>query len=81
MVIEIMGIDGEKTAALEGAVHEALASLALAAPVDVRRVADPAAIVARGARRWPALRVDGRVLCAGKTPAPAEIRAWLEATA
>ena len=74
-----MGIDGEKTDALEAAVREALAGLALGEAVTVHRVADPAAIIARGARRWPALRVDGRVVCAGATPGAAEIRAWLEA--
>lgn len=79
MVIEVMGICGEKTAALERAVRDALADLGLDARADVRRVADPAAIIARGARRWPALRVDGKTLCAGRAPTPAEIRAWLEA--
>jgi hypothetical protein len=79
VVIEIMGIDSEKTSALEAAVREALSSLALDAPADVRRVADPAAIIARGARRWPALRVEGKVVCAGALPAAADVRAWLQA--
>ncbi len=77
MLIEVMGIEGEKTAALDAAVREVLAGLALPEAPEVRRVADPTAIVARGARRWPALRVDGRVLCSGAVPAAAEIRAWL----
>lgn len=77
VVIEILGIDGEKTDALETAVREALADLRLQDGVSLLRVADPAAIIARGARRWPALRVDGRLMCAGTAPAPAEIRARL----
>jgi len=79
VVIEVMGIEGEKTAALDAAVREALEGLALREVPELRRVADPAAIIARGARRWPALRADGRVLCSGATPAVAQIRAWLEA--
>ena len=78
MLIEVMGIEGEKTTALDAAVRDALDGLALCEAPEVRRVTDPTAIVARGARRWPALRVDGRVLCAGATPAAAEIRAWLQ---
>jgi hypothetical protein len=79
MVIEVMGIDGETTDALEAAVRKALAGLPSDLRADVRRVADPSAIIARGARRWPALRVDGKLLCAGSVPEAAAIRAWLEA--
>lgn len=78
MLVEILGIPSERTRALEASLREALAYLD---PDDVvvRRVTDPAAIIARGARRWPALRVDGRLVCAGVTPSAAEIRAWLSA--
>lgn len=76
-----MGIDGEKTRALEEAVREALDVLALGDTATVLRVADPVAIIARGARRWPALRVDGTVVCAGAAPAAAEVRVWLEEAA
>jgi hypothetical protein len=79
VVIEVMGIDGEKTAALEAAVREALVELGLQEVAELHRVADPTAIIARGARRWPALRVDGRVVCSGAAPSAAEVRAWLEA--
>jgi hypothetical protein len=79
VVIEILGIDGEKTDALETAVRKALADLSLQDGVSLLRVSDPAALIARGARRWPALRVDGRVVCSGATPTAAEIRVLLEA--
>jgi hypothetical protein len=44
-----------------------------------RRVEDVGAMIARGVRRPPALRVDGRVVCGGRVPAVAEICGYLEA--
>jgi hypothetical protein len=79
MVIEILGIESEKTSALAAAVAQALAELGLQDGVTVRHISDPAAIVARGARRWPALSVAGRVVCRGRVPSAAEVRALLEA--
>lgn len=79
VLIEILGIDCDETSALEASVARALADLGLEGDATVRRVADPAAIVARGARRWPALSVGGKVVCRGAVPPDAEVRAWLEA--
>lgn len=63
MIIEVLGIEGEQTAALEAALAQALAELGLDGTASVRRVTDPAAIVARGVRRWPGLSVNGTVVC------------------
>ena len=77
MIIEVLGIDCEQTAALEGAVARALVDLGLEAGAEVHRVSDPAAIIARGVRRWPGLSVDGTVVCRGRVPSPDELRAHL----
>jgi hypothetical protein len=79
VIIEVLGIDCAQTHALEGAVALAVADLDLRLEADVRRVSDPAAIIARRARRWPALVIDGRVVCRGRVPAVAEIRTLLDA--
>jgi hypothetical protein len=44
----------------------------------VRRISDPAALVARSVWRSPGLRIDGRVVCRGRVPAADEIRGFLE---
>jgi hypothetical protein len=36
-------------------------------------------MIARGVRKPPALAIDGRVVCRGRIPAVAEIRACLDA--
>lgn len=77
MIIEVLGIEGEQTAALEAALAQALAELGLDGTASVRRVTDPAAIVARGVRRWPGLIVDGAVVCRGGVPSPDELREHL----
>jgi len=79
MVIEILGLPDESTAALDGALAEALDALGLAGAADVRRISDPAALVARSVWRSPGLRIDGRVVCRGRVPAAAEIRGYLQA--
>jgi hypothetical protein len=79
MIIEVLGIDCEETAALEVAVAQALAYLGLEDAATVRRISDPTAIVARGVRRWPGLSVDGRVVCRGSVPSAREVRDLLEA--
>jgi hypothetical protein len=80
MIIEVLGIDCEQTAALEDALARALADLGLKDAATVRRITDPTAIIARGVRRWPALRVDGTVVCRGVVPPDAELRGYLATT-
>ena len=79
MIIEVLGIDCEQTAALEDAVARALADLGLESAAAVRRISDPAAIIARNVRRWPGLSVDGKVVCRGRVPSAGEVRDLLEA--
>jgi hypothetical protein len=79
MVIEVLGLADERTAALAAALTEALAALGLTDAADVRRISDPAAMVARSVWRSPGLRIDGRVVCRGRVPTAAEIRGFLEA--
>ena len=81
MIIEVLGLSDERTAALEAALEEALATLGLADAADVRRISDPAGLVARSVWRSPGLRIDGRVVCRGRVPAAAEIRGYLEEAA
>jgi hypothetical protein len=81
MVIEVLGLKDERTAALDAALREALAALGLAGAADVRRISDPAALVARSVWRSPGLRIDGRVVCRGRVPTAAEIRGYLEEAA
>ncbi|MDT8901676.1 thioredoxin family protein [Anaeroselena agilis] len=47
-----------------------------AAP-EVARSTDPLEAVSRGILRTPALVIDGRVMCAGRTPKQEEIAVWL----
>ncbi len=78
MIIELLGLADERTAALDAALTEALAATGLAASADVRRISDPAALVARSVWRSPGLRIDGKVVCRGRVPASDEVRGYLE---
>lgn len=78
MVIEVLGLADEQTAALHAALEEALATPGLAGVAEVRLISDPAALVARSVWRSPGLRIDGRVVCRGRVPAVAEIRDLVE---
>jgi hypothetical protein len=77
MIIEVLGIDCDQTTALEGAVAQALAELGLSDAAAVRRISDPAAIIARGVRRWPGLSVDGKVVSRGHVPSAGELRGFM----
>jgi hypothetical protein len=78
MVIELLGLLDERTAALDAALTEALAITGLTASAEVRRISDPAALVARSVWRSPGLRVDGKVVCRGRVPEADEVRGYLE---
>jgi hypothetical protein len=79
MLIEVLGLPDDRTAALEAALGEAIAQLGLDGAVAVRRIEDAGAMIARGVRQPPALRIDGRVVCRRQVPSAADIRAYLEA--
>ncbi|HEY5168906.1 MAG TPA: hypothetical protein VIK03_05890 [Thermoleophilia bacterium] len=78
MLIEVLGLPDDSTAALEAALGEALAQLGPGGVVTVRRIEDPGAMIARGVRQPPALRVNGKVVCRQRVPAADENRAYLE---
>jgi hypothetical protein len=78
MLIEVLGLPNDSTAALEAALGDALAQLGLGSAVTVRRIEDAGAMIARGVRRPPALRVDGKVVCRRRVPSVQEVRAYLE---
>lgn len=80
MLIEVLGLPNEATAALEAALGEALARLDLQDAVEIERVADVRAMIARGERRPPALRIDGRVVCHKRVPSVDEVEGYLRAS-
>lgn len=79
MVIEVLGLPDARTAALEAALAEALTRLGADDRVSVLRISDTGAMIARGVRQPPALRIDGRVVCRRRVPTAAEICGYLEA--
>jgi hypothetical protein len=81
MLIEVLGLPDDRTASLEAALGEAIAQLGLDGAVTVRRIEDMGAMIARGVRQPPALRIAGRVVCRRRVPSAAEIRARLEEAA
>jgi hypothetical protein len=79
MLIEVLGPPNEATAALSDALNEALVRLGLRDSAEVRRVEDVGAMIARGERRPPALRVDGVVVCRKRVPSAEEVADYLRA--
>jgi hypothetical protein len=79
MVIEVLGLADDRTSAVGEALAEALGQLGLGDAVTMRRIRDAGAIVARGVRQPPALRIDGRVVCRRRVPTAGEVRGYLEA--
>lgn len=77
MKIELLGIPDGRTAALERVVLEALTRLGRTGEAELSRVEDMTAMIARGVRQPPALRVDGVVGCRRRVPTVDEVVAWL----
>ena len=77
MRIELLGLPNDETRALEAALREALERLGLADAAEVTRIEDMTAMIARGERRPPALRIDGRVVCRKRVPAVDEVARYL----
>jgi hypothetical protein len=79
MLIEVLGLPDDRTAALAAVLGEALAQVDLGGAATVRRIEDAGAMIARGVRQPPALRIDGRVVSRRHVPSVAEVRAYLDA--
>ncbi|MFH1057552.1 MAG: thioredoxin family protein [Pseudomonadota bacterium] len=77
MEIKILGPGCAKCHRAEDVVRTAVASSGAAAKVV--KVSDMMEIAAHGVMKTPAVVVDGRVVCAGKVPTPAEVLGWLKA--
>jgi small redox-active disulfide protein 2 len=77
MILEILGTGCARCKSLHEAVLKAVAESGVQA--EVRKVEDLAAIMSYGVMSTPALVKDGKVLVAGKIPAPKEIASWLVA--
>ncbi|GAB7037660.1 MULTISPECIES: thioredoxin family protein [Catenuloplanes] len=71
MIIKILGPGCASCAAMEDAVHAALARLGLRATIG--HVTDYAQIAAFGVLNTPALVVDERLLVAGRVPAADDV--------
>jgi len=75
MLIQVLGPGCPKCAQLEKTAREAVAEGAVQASVE--KVTDFQAIAAVGVFATPALAVDGKVMCSGRSPSKAEILAWI----
>lgn len=75
--ITLLGIEGCPTCArLDAKVQEAVA--ALAAPVEVEKITDPAKIMEINAGGLPAVLVDGEVKVLRRVPEVKELVEWLQ---
>ncbi|MGI6365228.1 MAG: thioredoxin family protein [Bacillota bacterium] len=75
--ITLLGVEGCPTCArLDAKVQEAVA--ALAAPVEVEKIADPAKIMEINAGGLPAVLVDGEVKALRRVPEVKELVEWLQ---
>ena len=79
MQIEVLGLPNEATTALGAALDEALALLGLRDSVEIQRAEDVGAMIARGVRTPPALRIDGTVVCRRSVPSVDQIVDYLRA--
>jgi hypothetical protein len=75
--ITLLGVEGCPTCArLDAKVQEAVA--ALAAPVEVEKITDPAKIMEINAGGLPAVLVDGEVKALRRVPEVKELVEWLQ---
>ncbi len=77
LVIKILGPGCVSCNRLEEMVKDVLARLGLAA--DFEHITDHDEIWRYGVMQTPALVMDGRVLCAGRLPTPAQVEEWIRA--
>jgi len=76
LVIKVLGQGCAVCDSLENMVMETLTTMGLAA--DVEHVRDAEHISEYRVQGTPALVINGKVVCAGRTPSKSEIRKWLE---
>lgn len=77
MEIKVLGPGCAKCHQTEDVVRTAVASAG--ADAKVVKVSDMMEIAAHGVMKTPAVVIDGRVVCSGKVPTPAEVLGWLKA--
>jgi len=75
LTIKVLGAGCNVCDRLENTIMETLAALEL--PADLEHVRDPDQIAGYGVSGTPALIIDGRVACVGRSPSFAELRQWL----
>jgi len=75
LTIKVLGAGCNVCDSLENTIMETLAALEL--PADLEHVRDPDQIAGYGVSGTPALIIDGRVACVGRSPSFAELRQWL----
>jgi small redox-active disulfide protein 2 len=73
--IEVLGSGCNTCKRLESNAREAVTMSGVEA--EIVHVTDDAAIAARGIMSTPGLVIDGRVMSAGRVPAPGDIAEWL----
>ena len=73
--IEVLGPGCPKCQQVAANVAQAAEAAGL--EVEVVKIAKPAEIAKYGVMFTPGLAVDGKVVCSGRVPTVAEIKAWL----
>ncbi|HIJ78473.1 MAG: thioredoxin family protein [Desulfobulbaceae bacterium] len=76
LTIRVLGKNCVSCNRMNSLLFEILQKLNLAA--DMESVHDPDEIYRFGVTRTPALIINNRVKCAGRTPSPVEIEMWLQ---
>jgi len=76
LVIKVLGAGCNVCDSLENTIMETLADLKM--PADLEHVRDPDQIAGYGVTGTPALIINGQVRCVGRSPAPGELRQWLQ---
>jgi small redox-active disulfide protein 2 len=77
MKIEVLGSGCQKCQQLAELTAAAITDSGIAA--ELGHVTDFKKIASYGVLSTPALVIDGKVKCAGRLPAPEELRGWLRA--
>jgi small redox-active disulfide protein 2 len=77
MVITVYGPGCARCHETERVVRNVLAELQ--SDADLQTVSDYRAIAAAGVMATPAVAIDGVIRLSGRIPAPAEVKAWLQA--